>query len=427
MRLLTGFLPILLFITLYVGSGVYFTITGVENAFYQVSPVVAIIPAIIFGWILHKGNSKDRMHDFLDGVRHRDIITMCMVFLLAGAFSAVTKAIGSVDSTINMALSFIPAQYLLIGIFLTSAFISTAIGTSMGTIATVAPIAASLTGQGLFSPEIAMATVIGGAMFGDNLSVISDTTIASVMSQEANLKDKIKLNSKIAVAASAVTIAILLLTQEVNVEIIDQPYSFLLVTPYLFLILLALLGFNVFVVLVVAIIYAAIIGYINSGYNLISMNADIASGFYSMYEILLLSLLVGGLSGLAGKNSKILAQRLAEWISKHGSRKMAQLVMAKIVSVFDILLANNTIAIIFSGEIVRNIAHKHRIPAHYAATWIDNFSCVFQGLIPYGAQVLLASSLAGISPLTIAPYVFYCYALAAVSICFIVFTKAKQD
>lgn len=426
MRLIINFFPILLFILLYVGSGIYFTLAGIENAFYQISPTIAVIPAIILAWIIHKGKSKEILADFLDGVRHRDIITMCIVFLLAGAFSSVTKSIGSVDSTVNMALSFIPLQYLLIDIFLTSAFISTAVGSSMGTIATIAPIAAVLASQGAFSSEIAMATVVGGAMFGDNLSIISDTTIASVMSQEADLKEKFKLNSKIALISAIITIAILLFTEDINLEIVDKSYSFLLVTPYLLLVLLAVCGVNVFIVLITAIIYAAIIGYISNGYNILELNKDMSEGFYSMHEIMLLSLLIGGLSGLAGKSSKELAEKIAEWISKFGSSKMAQLVMAKIVSIFDILLANNTVAIIFCGEIIRDIGKKYRIPAHYSATWIDIFSCVFQGIIPYGAQILLASSFAKVSPLAITPHVYYCYILALVALYFIIFGRIKR-
>ncbi len=426
MNLLISFLPILSFVILYVGSGIYFSIIGVENAFYQISPMVAIIPAIIVGWMLHRGNSKEKINQFLDGVRHPDIITMCIVFVLAGAFSSVTKEIGSVTSSVNLALSLIPAEFLLVGIFITSAFISTAVGTSMGTIATVAPIAAALAAQGAFLPEIAMATVVGGAMFGDNLSVISDTTIASVSSQEADLGEKIKFNAKIALISAAITIAVLLLSHKVEIEIIDQEYSFWLISPYILLVVLAISGLHVFKVLIIAIIYSGLVGYFVNGYDILQLSQDITKGFASMHEIMLLSLLVGGLSGLSSRSSKLLAEKLGDWISKHGSAKMAQIVMAKIASIFDILLANNTIAIIFSGEIVRNIAKKHNIAKHHAATWIDNFSCVFQGLIPYGAQILLASSIGGISPLLITPYVFYCFALAATSLFFICFRKVDN-
>lgn len=426
MPYIRGFLPVLLFVFLFVGSGMYFTFTGVHNAFYQLSPLTAIIPAIMLGWFLHKGNTEERMHSFLDGVRHRDVITMCIIFLLAGAFSEVTKAIGSVDATVNLSLSLVPSEYLLIGLFLTAAFIATSIGTSMGTIATIAPIAAGLSAQGAFPAALGVATVVGGAMFGDNLSIVSDTTIASVMSQKANMRAKLILNAKVALMASAITIGILFFCTSVVENIEAKSYSLLLVAPYLFLIMLAVSGMNVFVALVLSIIFAGVTGYINSDYTVLSLSQDMAKGFANMQEIMLLSLMVGGLSGLVGSDSKELAKHLGEWISKHGSKRMAQLMIAKIVSVFDILLANNTIAIIFSGEMVRDIAKKHDIPPHYSAAWLDIFSCVFQGIIPYGAQILLASIIAGVSPLSVTPYVYYCYILAIVSILHILLFKVKR-
>lgn len=413
-------LPILLFISLYVGSGIYFSLSSVPNAFYQIAPTVAIIPAIALGWLLNKGTTKDKMNNFIDGIRHPDIITMCIIFLLAGAFSSVTNSIGSVDSTVNFALSFISPKFLLIGIFITSAFISIAIGTSMGTIATIAPIAAGLALQNAFSPIIGIATVISGAMFGDNLSLISDTTIAAVMSQEADMKSKLKLNALVAFIACLATITILFLTQETNAAIIFKDYSPILVLPYVLLIILALMGINVFIVLLISLGFAALIGNLHHGYSFLTFNFDIVHGFASMHEIIVLSLLVGGLSGLTKNSSKELTLSITKLMTKiNGGQKIAQLLISLIVSVFDILLANNTIAIIFSGEIARNIAKRYHVPAHYSAAWLDIFSCVFQGIIPYGAQVLLASSIAGISPLSIVPHVYYCYILAVVSIIFI--------
>ncbi|MEK6734121.1 MAG: Na+/H+ antiporter NhaC family protein [Pseudomonadota bacterium] len=427
MSFLIGFLPILFFIALYVGSGIYFTIMGVDNSFYQLSPLTAIIPAIVLGWFLYKGKTEERMHAFLDGVRHRDIITMCIIFLLAGAFSEVTKSIGSVDSTVNMALSFAPSNFLLIGLFLISAFISTAIGTSMGTIATVAPIAVGLAAQGAFPTVLGVATVISGAMFGDNLSIVSDTTIAAVLSQEANMKKKLKLNAKVAIIASILTILVLIYNSGTSIEIDSHGYSVLLVFPYIILIVLAGIGVNVFGALSISLVCAFIVGKIINDYSIFQFSKDIVKGFSSMEEIMILSLMVGGLSGLSGKASSELAVHLGEWVSKHGSVKMAQFIIAKMVSIFDILLANNTIAIIFTGEIARNIAKKHHLPPHYSAVWLSTFSCVFQGIIPYGAQVLLASSIAEVSPLSIIPQVYYCYILAVVSILYISFAKVKKD
>lgn len=418
--IIISFLPILFFVVMYVGTGIYFSFLGIENAFYQLSPTVAIIPAIALGWFLHPGTTKQKMNSFLEGVRHPDIITMCSIFLLAGAFSTVTNTIGSVDSTVNLALSCISPGFLLIGLFITAAFISFAIGTSMGTIATIAPLAAGLARQGVFLPSIGIATVIGGAMFGDNLSLISDTTIAAVMSQEADMKSKFKINAFIALVASVITMFILFFIHDGKAIITTSDYSILLIMPYIFLISLALLGMNVFITLFLSLIFAGCIGFLHNDYTFLAFNNDIAKGFASMHEIMLLSLMVGGLSGLAGRGMKELSHCLTHWISKAGGKKrLAQLMIASIVSVFDILLANNTIAIVFSGEIARDIAKKYEIPSHYSAAWLDIFSCVFQGIIPYGAQILLASTFAGVSPLSIVPYVFYCYVLAIVSVVYI--------
>jgi Na+/H+ antiporter NhaC len=427
MFILFPFLPLVLFILLYVGSGIYFSLQGVSNAFYQVSPLVAILPAIGLGWFMHKGHTEERMKALLDGVRHKDIITMCIIFLLAGAFSVVTKSIGSIDSTVNMALDIIPPHFLLVGLFVTAAFISTAIGTSMGTIATLAPIAAGLAGQGAFPATLGMATIVGGAMFGDNLSIISDTTIAAVMSQEANLKKKLKINVQIAVPSSILTVAVLFLVHDSSFEIATKPYDWYLILPYIFLVTLAVMGFNVFVILVSSLVFAFTLGFITQPYTVLAFAKDITNGFNSMYEIMVLSLMVGGLSGLMGHASKDLAVKLSEMISKRGNQRLAQLIIAKIVAVFDLLLANNTVAIIFSGEIARDIAKRYNIPRHYSAAWLDIFSCVIQGIIPYGAQILLASSIAGISPLSIVPHVYYCYVLGVVSLLYILFNKRLKS
>jgi Na+/H+ antiporter NhaC len=426
---LVHFIPVLLFILLFVGSGIYFSSNNIANAFYQISPLTAIIPSIALGWILHKGSTKERMDAFLDGVRHRDIITMCIIFLLAGAFSETTKAIGSVDATVNLALTLIPSQFFLIGVFISAAFISMAIGTSMGTIATITPIAAALSAQAGSSTILGVATVVSGAMFGDNLSIISDTTIAAVMSQEADMKAKLKINAKIALIASMLTLPLLFLNTSKGSFVVAGEYSLLLVSPYVVLILLAIFGVNIFISLVASIAYAGIVGFINDNHHdLLFLSNNITTGFTSMHEIMLLSLMVGGLSGLASKGAKELTNYLSSWIAKlQGGSKMAQLFIAKIVSVFDLLLANNTIAIIFSGETARNIAKKHHIPAHYSAAWLDIFSCVFQGIIPYGAQILLASAIAGVSPLAITPHVYYCYILGIVAVLYIMFIKIERN
>lgn len=425
--LLYHFSPLILFISLYLGSGLYFSMHGVAMAFYQVSPVVAILPALILAWILQSGSTTTIMHKFLDGARHRDIITMCFIFMLAGALGVVTKHVGCVDATINFALYLVPARFLLIGLFLAAAFISTAIGTSLGTIATIAPIAAQLATQGAFPMVLGMATVVGGAMFGDNLSLISDTTIAAVMSQGADWRKKLWLNGIVAFAASIITMLILLGAHDATVLLTPGPLSLLHILPYLLLIGLALLGMNVFIVLISSLACAGIIGFATGSYTLLAFNTDIAQGFASMHEITLLSLLVGGLSGLMSNGITQLKLYLSETRHRTPTPVIAQLATAWIVSLFDALIANNTVAIIFCGDIVKEFNHAARVPAHYTAAWLDIFSCVVQGIIPYGAQVLLASSIGGISPLAVAGSVYYCYVLAAVTIIYILAKKPIES
>lgn len=419
MRILISFIPIALFVILFFGSGLYYSLQGIENAFYQVPPTSAILPSLIVAWLLHKGDSDSAMNSFLSGACHRDIITMCIIFILAGALSSVTKSIGSVQSTVNFAISVTPESLLLIGVFITGALISTAIGSSMGTIAALASLVTELSIQGAFSKELGAATLVGGAMFGDNMSIISDTTIAAISSQNANLKEKLKLNIKIAIIASCITIGILSLDNAPALTITDNNYSLVLITPYIFLIILAATGTNVFITLVISLIFAGTIGICFADYNITNFAKDISIGFSDMNEIMILSILIGGLSGLSNQNSKQLAEKIGLYLPAAG-KKSAQLVIAAVVSLFDILLANNVVAIIFSGEIAKSIARKYNIKPHESAAWLDIFSCVWQGIIPYGAQILLVCAVAGVSPLDVIGQVYYCYVLAAVTIIYIV-------
>ncbi len=427
MSYLRYFSPIFLFVTLFVGAGIVFSLQGIENPFYQLSPLVAILPAIALGWAVVRGSVQEKISLFLNGLRHEDIITMCLIFLMAGAFSEVTKVIGSVESVVNLTLSLVSADLLLIGLFLTAAIISTAIGTSTGTIAAIAPIGVSLSMKAGFSPALAAGTVLGGAMFGDNLSLISDTTIASVSSQEASLPQKLKLNAKVAMIACFLTFPLLYLFQGEVSGVIDKggDASFWLMSPYIILIALAVSGVNVLISLFFSLIYAGGVGLILApDFGILTFSKGVTDGFLGMHEITILSLFVGGLSGFTQKGATQMADHLSTWIEEtKKSPRVSELLIAAKVSLFDILLANNTIAILFCGNIVRQMGKRSGLPPHVRATWLDIFSCVFQGLIPYGAQILLASSIAGISPLSIVPHVYYCYILLIVSIGYILWPR----
>lgn len=422
MLIFKAFLPIITFIGIFLGSGVYFSCLGYVNPFYQVSPIAAIFPALIFAWILHNKSTDETMQSCVKGASHPDIVSMCLIFILAAVFSQVTYSIGSVDATVNCAMSLIKGEFLLIGLFLTAAFISTAIGTSMGTIATIGPIAVGLSQQGVFPMAIAMATVIGGAMFGDNLSLVSDTTIAAIASQEANMIEKLKINGIVAVISALFTVLVLSFYHLQPGCVSTYDYQFILIIPYLLLVLLSAWGINVFIGLMTSIATAVGIGYFWGNYSLIQYSADVVQGCLNIQDVLILSLLIGVLSGLINSNLQIGIERAVIKIGATNKR-LGQLIIACLVSICDVLIANNTIAIIMVGPIARTISQKFCIKPHVSAAWLDIFSCVFQGIIPYGAQVLLASSLAGLSPLALVPQVYYCYILGLVSIGFIISNK----
>ena len=283
-----------------------------------------------------------------------------------------------------------------------------------------------LSAQGAFGLELGAATLVGGAMFGDNMSVISDTTIASVSSQHANLKEKLKLNMKVALMASFITVCFLAFADSPEIDIADRNYNLLLISPYIFLIILAAIGVNVFVVLVVSLIFAGCVGIFIVDYSIIQFAQDISQGFHDMHEIMLLSILIGALSGLSNQNSKEFAFEISKLLPKNAGKKSAELLISLLVSLFDILLANNVVAIIFSGKIAKEIAEKYKIKPHESAAWLDIFSCVFQGIIPYGAQILLVCAVAHVSPLAVIGKVYYCYILGVVTIAYIVLRRKEE-
>lgn len=414
-------LPIAFFLFIFIGSGVYLTLTGVEYAFYKVSASVAILPALILAILFGRHSLNDNIHVFLEGVREKNIITMCMIYLLAGAYTEVLKGMGGVEATVHFALQFIPQDATLPGVFIIGAFVSTAMGTSMGTIAALAPIAVGIAQALGIDPSLMAGAVISGAMFGDNLSMISDTTIAATQIHPCSLKDKFKINFKIALAPLILTLLFFTLSatgqgQEIQ-ENTNAP-ALIFCFPYLFVLILALLGMNVFIVLSLGLLIGSIIGLAFAPtYTFLELAKNIFEGYTSMNEILILSLLIGGLSELAKDQGGIrfLVQStdriIQKWTKKAQSSRAAEGAIATIVSFCDLCTANNTVAIILAGEATHEISKRYDIPFARTASLVTIFSCVFQGILPYSAQVLLAGSIVGVSPLSIIPYVYYCYFL----------------
>lgn len=417
-------LPLVVFLALFLGAGIYFNIHGVDMAFYQLPAPVAAMVGIILAFIIGKGSMDEKMDTFVKGVGDSNIIIMCMVYLLAGAFSAVASAMGGVDSTVNFGLSVIPSSLILPGLFIIACFVSTAMGTSMGTIGAVAPIAVEMATKAQLPVAVAVGAVVGGAMFGDNLSMISDTTIAATRTQGCEMKDKFIMNFKIALPAAILTIIIMIFTGMSGQIPADLEYNVIKIIPYIAVLVLALAGINVFLVLIIGIVLGGIIGLIDGSLTFISFAQTIYEGFTSMQEIFILSLLVGGLAALIAKDGGV-DYLLHAITSRIKSTRGAEAGIGALVSVADICTANNTVAIVITGPMAKQIADENGVDPRRSASILDIFSCVWQGIIPYGAQLLLAGQLAQLSPLEIMPTLYYPYLLALAGILAILFGFPK--
>ncbi|KLV04695.1 Na+/H+ antiporter NhaC family protein [Photobacterium ganghwense] len=419
-------LPLGIFLALFIGVGTYLTLQGVDFAFYQLPAPVAALPAIVVAILLSKENLNKAIEQFLRGVGHGDIMAMCMIYLLAGAFAAVAKATGGVDATVNLGLSMLPASLILPGIFVISAFIATAMGTSMGTIAAVAPVALGIAQASGMDIALTAGVVLSGAMFGDNLSIISDTTIAATRSQGCQMKDKFRENIRIALPAALAAIVLFLLSSTPSELPATSEVEWLKVLPYVTILVLAVSGVNVFVVLSLGIVLAGGIGLVSlPEYQLATFGQDIYSGFGNMQEIFLLSMMIGGMGELMRQQGGLafltqLVSKIIRVFSKQHTQgenlRASELGIAGLVSMTNVCTANNTVAIIVSGGVARELAEENGVTARRSASLLDIFSCVVQGILPYGAQALLLGSVFGLSPLEVVSHSYYCFFLALAAV-----------
>ena len=424
-------LPLFVFLSLFIGAGVYFQSQGVDFAFYQLPSVIAILPAIILALVLSKQKLNQAIDTFIGGIGHSNIIAMCLIYLLAGGFAAVAKATGGVDATVALGLSLIPSNLLLPGFFVIAAFIATAMGTSMGTIAAVAPIALGVADQAQIDYALMAGAVMSGALFGDNLSIISDTTIAATRTQGCDMKDKFRENLIFAIPASLLTFVAFVIAGQGQADLAAQEIDFIKVIPYLTILVLAVAGLNVFVVLTLGILLAGATGLLTMDYGVIQFGKDIYAGFSNMQEIFILSMLVGGLAALMQQQgglafvSKQIEKLITRFSKAQGeaSCRAAELGMAGIVAVTNSCVANNTVSIVVTGDIAKELAEKHGVSPKRAASVLDIFACIIQGLIPYGAQALLIASTFSITPLAAVSHAWYCMILAAVAIAIVIFRK----
>ncbi|WP_064091659.1 Na+/H+ antiporter NhaC family protein [Rossellomorea aquimaris] len=417
---LLALLPLFIFVSLFLGAGI------ISGDFYQFPVLVSILIASVVALLMNRKESLNgKIERFAKGAGHPDIMIMVFIFLLAGAFSGVAEKMGAVDSTVNLALSVLPENFLIVGLFLIGAFVSLSMGTSMGTIAALAPIGVGISSGTDISMPLAMATVIGGAMFGDNLSFISDTTIAAVRTQKTEMKDKFKVNFFIVLPAAIITMVILLFMTWGNQSAVDvNSFNWIKILPYLGVIIGALAGLNVFVVLLGGILLSGIIGFMDGSFTASTYFGSITDGMIGMAEIVILTVLIGGVVELIRHNGGIQAiLHLAT--RKIRSPRGAQLATAGLVSSTNLCTANNTISIIITGPLAKSISEKYGVDARKAASILDIFSCSIQGLIPYGAQALLVAEVAGISPLSIIPYAFYPLLIAVCGLIAIQFALPK--
>ncbi len=420
--------PLLLFLALFFGAGLYYTAHGEPMGFYQLRAPVAILPALALGLWLARRRGVPPQQTLLAGMGDSNVMLMCLIFLLAGAFAMVSKGIGAVDAVVALGLGALPAPLVLPGLFAVAAFVSLAIGTSMGTVAAVVPIALGVADASGLDRVLVLGAVLGGAMFGDNLSIISDTTIAATRSQGAEMRDKFRENAWIAAPAALATMVLLATLGDSAPVPESGGASPWLVLPYVLVLILALAGLDVVLVLGIGLVAAGGFGLaLAPDYGAVDFAGDIYAGFESMVEITLLSILIGGLAALIKACGGLdwLAQVIAKFARGHTGRRSGEFSIAALAAGTNVLTANNTVAILVSGSLARDIAQRHGISPRRAASVLDIFACVVQGVLPYGAQILLAASLAAASPLALAGSVHYCWLLGLSAVAFMLWPARR--
>ncbi|NME81995.1 Na+/H+ antiporter NhaC family protein [Clostridium sp. SM-530-WT-3G] len=419
---LKALLPLLVFLIVYIGT------SAIAGDMYAVSVIIPFSAAAITALIMNKNKSlNEKLDIFCTGAGDNNVILMVLIFILAGAFAQVAKDMGAVDSTVNLGLSVLPSGLLVVGLFLIACFIALSVGTSVGTIVALVPIAVAVAEKtGVLLP-IVVGAVVGGAMFGDNLSIISDTTIAATRTQGCDMKDKFKMNFRIVLPAAILTTiifwAITLNSGTVVMEQLD--FSLIKIIPYLVVIIAALCGMNVVVILLLGIILAGGIGLYYGAFDIISLCQSMANGISGMSELIVVTLLMAGTISLIKENGGI-EFILHKGFKKFKNKRNAELGIGALVSFVDVCTANNTIAIVTVGPIAKDISDEFDLEPKRVAGIMDMFSCVFQGLIPYGAQLISAAGIAAISPFAIMKYLYYPYLMGICAIISIFWYHRKE-
>lgn len=423
-------LPIVVFLVVYLGSGIYYEYINPPEGgmgFYIMSVVVAFMIALTVAFCQNRELSfNEKISVCAKGIGDDNITIMLFIFLMAGAFSGIASEAGGAESTANMLLNVIPASFAIPGLFIIACLIAMAMGTSCGTITVLTPIAVNVAASADLNLAFCVATVVGGAMFGDNLSFISDTTIAATKTQGVEMKAKFRENLKIAVPAAIITLAIIvaICLQGGSAQLEHFEFNTLQAIPYFIVLIAAICGVNVFIVLGCGTILFAIVGLVTGSLTVSTAFSSMGTGTSRMFETMIVTILVASMGALM-KEFGGFAFILKVITKMFKSRKGGEFGIGILTSVMDVATANNTVAIVMAGPIAKEVSQKYEIRPERTASLMDIFSCVWQGIIPYGAQLLIASGLAGIGSITIIPFLFYPFVLLLTVIVNIIFSGGK--
>ena len=394
--------PLILFVVLYLVTSI------VAGDFYKLPITVAFMLSSIYAIAISRGMTLEkRIETFSRGAGQKNMMLMIWIFVLAGAFAKSAKDMGSIDATVNLALSILPANMLLGGMFLAACFISLSVGTSVGTIAALTPIAVGIAHSTGSSVALLTAIVVGGSFFGDNLSFISDTTVVATQTQGCKMSDKFKANIRIVAPIAFITFIIyMVIGRNVSTPTNIPDVEIIKIIPYLFVLVIALYGVNVLMVISFGILLTGIIGMFSGNYNVMYWFASMGDGIISMGELIIVTMMAGGLLELIKENGGIvfIINKITRLVN---GRRGAELSIGILVSLVNVCTANNTVAIITVGGIAKDIANRFGVKPKRAASILDTFSCATQGLLPYGAQILIASGLAAVNPINIIEYLYY--------------------
>lgn len=424
---LSALLPIGVFLVIFLGMGC------ISGDFYGMPAIVGFLIALMVAFLQNRKVSfNEKIKIISAGVGDENIITMCLIFLAAGAFSGAVSAAGGVESTVNFSLSILPSSVAVVGLMVIGCFISLSMGTSMGTIAALAPIAVGISDKTGYSMALCIGAVVSGAMFGDNLSMISDTTIAAVKTQGCEMKDKFKANFLIVLPAAVIALVLFgVLSGSTSYTMTEElPYDIIKIVPYIVVLIGALVGFNVFAVLISGTVVSLVIGIATGSiqwqqmFVAMAKGPDGTGGIMGMYDITVISIIVACIVAIVRHNGGI--AYILDFIRRRiKGKKGAEFGIAVLSLLVDMATANNTVAIVIAGPIAKEISEEYDIEPKRSASLLDIFTAVGQGMIPYGAQLLLAAEATGLTPFNIMPYLFYPMIMAVSALCFIIFKKNK--